>query len=86
MEERQATIPTGWGYTPGALVVGPTADDLPELPMLRFLGGVKRARAICEAIKVVPFVHQLKARHLEERYHLNHQTAHDVLRRAKGHV
>lgn len=78
------TIPAGWGYAPGCLAVPPTAENLPDLPLLRVLGSQKRARAICQAVAALPFRHQLKARHLQDRYGLNHQTAHDVLRRAQG--
>lgn len=78
------TLPLGWGYTAGCLALPPTAENLPELPLLRVLGRVQRARAITKAVAALPFRHQLRARHLQERYGLNHQTAHDVLRRAQG--
>lgn len=81
---RAETLPTGWGYAPGVLAVPPTAENLPELPLLRVLGRQNRAKAICQAVAALPFKHQLKARHLQDRYGLNHQTAHDVLRKAKA--
>jgi hypothetical protein len=77
-------MPAGWGFHPGTVLVMPSADALPELPMLRFLGRRRRAQAICQALKDLPYLHLVKARHLQDRYQLNHQTAHDVLRRARG--
>lgn len=78
------TIPLGWGYAPGCLALPPSSENLPELPLLRVLGRYKRAECICKAVAALPFRHQLKPRHLSERYGLNHQTARDVLRRAQG--
>lgn len=38
------TLPIGWGYTAGVLAVQPTADSLPELPLLRVLGASSASR------------------------------------------
>ena len=60
--------PPGWGHVPGMPLGDITADTLPDLPMLRFLNGRRRAQAIVEALRALPYVRRVDPQMVMARY------------------
>ncbi len=77
--------PIGWGWPRNYAIAGLTADDLPELPMLRFLETDARNTAVVEAVLSVPgLARAVRCCDLERKYGLPQATASNVLNRARA--
>ncbi len=76
--------PSGWGFVPGRRLDAPTAADLPELPMIRFLSGRDRNDCIVNAIRAWPdLAGVLRPVDIAKRYGLAKASAYEILQRAK---
>lgn len=76
--------PPGWGFPPNYPLAGITAEDLPELPMLRVLRREARTDAIVAAICEVPGLAQsIRVVDLTRKYGLPQGTASQALNRAR---
>lgn len=76
--------PAGWGWIPGAIISGITADDLPELPMLRLMDPYRRNQAIRDALRNMPaLLPVVRPRDLIQRYGIPQATAQEILARAR---
>jgi len=83
-EARAIYAPPGWGFVPGRRLDKPTAADMPDLPMLRFLSGRERNDAIVNALRARPDLpHAIRPCDIVKRYGLAKASAHDILQRAR---
>jgi len=80
----RATAPAGWGYRPGMPLGELTAQELPELPMLRFLAARRRNAAIVAALSALPFLPRVTASMVAERYDLSYTAAYKALAAARA--
>ncbi len=71
--------PPGWGHVPGMPLGDITADTLPDLPMLRFLNGRRRAQAIVEALRDLPYVRRVDPQMVMARYGVACGTAYNIV-------
>lgn len=81
----QVLAPAGWGFLPGFPLGGLTADDLPDLPMLRFLERDRRNAAVLKMLRDNPaLVREIRPRDLVAKYGLPQSTSSLLLTRARG--
>ena len=73
--------PAGWGFHPGALLSTEpaTADQLPDLPFLRFTPPEKRKAVIAQALSQVPALPKITTAMVRARYGIGNMLAGDVL-------
>lgn len=84
IEDRAIYAPAGWGFVPGRRLDRPTAADIPELPMLRFLSGRERNDAIVSALQEWPDLpHAIRPVDIANRYGLAKVSAYEILQRAR---
>ena len=76
--------PPGWGFVPGRRLDTPTAADMPDLPMLRFLRGRARNDAIVNALREWPELARIvRPIDINQKYAIAYASAHDILQRSK---
>lgn len=79
--------PAGWGFPPGLPLAGIGAEHLPDLPLLRFLEGESKNKALVEAITgVAGLARGITTADLKRKYGLRTDSAALVLRRARGEL
>jgi len=84
MSARAILAPPGWGFVPGSRLGTPTAADMPDLPMLRYLSCRRRNDAIVEALREWPALAQaIRQVDIERRYGIAKATAFEILQRAR---
>jgi hypothetical protein len=71
--------PGGWGWVPGTNLGEVEPGDLPELPLLSLLTARQRMRVLRET----PFPFGTKPQHLQIRYGVTYNCAHEVLCRSE---
>jgi hypothetical protein len=77
--------PCGWGWKAGTVLGGASADDLPEMPMLRFLESGDRNHAVLEMLREnQALARVVRPVDLVAKYRLPASTALQLLTRAKG--
>lgn len=83
-EARAIYAPPGWGFVPGRRLDKPTAADMPDLPMLRFLSGRERNDAIVSALREWPEMpNVIRATDITKRYGIAPVSAFEILQRAR---
>lgn len=76
--------PSGWGWPQGYPIAGMTAEDLPELPMLRFMERDQRNAAILAMLRENPgLTNVIRPADLQKKYAIPQSTASTLLMKAK---
>ncbi len=75
--------PSGWGFLPGTPIAGVTVDELPDMPMLRFLERDKRNAAVLAMLKDRPgLANSVKCSDLMRKYGLPQSTSSLLIKKA----
>ncbi|MBB1060381.1 hypothetical protein [Marilutibacter spongiae] len=79
--------PTGWGWFPGSVMGGVSAEDLPDMPLLaRISDPQRRNAALVDMLKDRPaLLAILRPRDLVRKYGLAQATASMLLTKARNH-
>lgn len=76
--------PAGWGHRPGAIIAGLSADDLPDMPMLRMLDAQRRNTAIVLMLRDNPALWAVvRPRDLVKKYGIAQATASECLQKSR---
>ncbi|MDF8912961.1 hypothetical protein OU568_27055, partial [Escherichia coli] len=71
MAPDRPVAPAGWGWPPDYPLGEITPDDLPELQLLQMVDPAARNAVITEAIRLLPYLRQIRPCHVVKRYGLS---------------
>ena len=84
MNQQPIPAPGGWGFRPGADLLGRVRSDLPKLPLLHVIGKGSVAPTIIEAISQDPMLlRTLTDRQLMDAYGIGRSLAYHCRKQAK---